>query len=168
MPPRRRLYPQGLAIGPNRHPGDQIRDAEAFCRSYLEIAMRENMPFMSDSDYEDSLSLLIDTVWLLSERFKADENDCFADYARSIIPNRAIDATVRRLLGRNGHRLHDYLHDELDESAQRRGLQPAEPDEPGHEDPDRGRTHGGVQSERARREAWAAAILGCRPPAIAA
>ena len=168
MPPRGRLYHTPFAIGPNRHPKDQIRDAESFCRSYLEIAMRENIPFMSDSDFEDSLSLLITELWRLSERFRPDENDCFADYARSLISKRAIDVSVRRLLGRNGNKLDDYLHDTLDESTRGRRLQTPHPDQPGDTDPDRGTDDRGLQRERARREAWAARILGVRAPELAA
>jgi hypothetical protein len=168
MPPRQCLYPRPFAIGPNRHPADQIRDAEAFCRSYLDIAMRENIPYMPDAEYEDSLAMLITDLWRLAERFKADQNDCFADYARSIIRNRAIDRTVRRLLGRNGNRLNDYLHDTLDESTRGSRLQQADPLLTGDTHPDRGADDRGLQPERARNEAWAATVLGLRAPAIAA
>ena len=35
-----RLLATPLALGPNRRPGDQVNDAESFCRHHLDKAFR--------------------------------------------------------------------------------------------------------------------------------
>lgn len=167
---RTRLLPGTIALGPNRHPHDQIRDAEAFCRHELDAAMRARNMDLDDrpEDYNDSLQLLIAALWRLNERFDSERNDCFANYARSIIRKRAIDVAPRRLLGRNGNRKADYLHDLLDESHYARQLGAALPDLTGDEDPNRRSTLGRIPDHGDRGFAWATSVLGINPPARAA
>jgi hypothetical protein len=164
----RKLYTAPLPIGPNRHPQDQVRDAEAFCRRYLDDAFDGWGMYLRPDDYDDSLALLITHLWRLSQRFDPERNDSFANYARSIIPKRAADVGPRRLLGRNGTRTNDYLFDELDESTRASHTRPTLTHQPSHEDPDRGTDDERLQAERDRQRAWAARILGVRTPQRAA
>jgi hypothetical protein len=169
----RRLLSCTLTIGPNRHPQDQIRDAEAFCRTALDDAFDGWGMYLRPDDYDESLSLLITHLWRLNERFDPGRNDCFANYARSIIPKRAADVGPRRLLGRNGNRIHDYIYDPLDEEPTRQNPTTSQPHTPlshqqSHPDPDRGTDDPGLLALRDRERAWAAGVLGVRTPRVAA
>lgn len=164
----RRLYPDPLPVGPNRHPHDQIRDAEAFCRRYLDEAFDGWGMWLRPDDYDESLSLLIVHLWRLGDTFNPERNDCFANYARTIIPKRAADVGPRRLLGRNGTRTNDYLFERLDESDHGHRPLQALPTEPSSENPHWGPTRRGLQPHRNSNIAWAATILGVRTPKRAA
>lgn len=157
-----RLYHAPLPIGPARHHADQIRDAEAFCRRYLDQAFEEWGHFERPDDYDDSLAILIVHLWRLAETFDAERNDCFAAYARSIIPKRAVDVGPRRLLGRNGAKLPGYLADTLDESAAAGRPREALATLPSGPDPDRQPDDRRLQAQRDRSRAWAAGVLGVR------
>ncbi len=166
MSQRPRMLPVTLAIGPNRHPQDQVKDAEAFCRTYLDEAMRRNNMDLRTrpEDYDDSLQLLIAVLWRLNTTFREEANTCFADYARTIIRKRAYDVCPRRLLGRTGNRKPDYLHDQLDESTPGNRHLEALPQLTSDEDPHSRPTLGRLPDPRDRHFAWAAAVLGIRTP----
>lgn len=164
----KRLYPTTLSIGPKRHPADQVRDAEAFCRSYLDREFDRMGHYERGDDYDESLSLLITHLWRLNETFDRERNDCFANYARSIIPKRAYDVSVRRLLGRNGARLPIYDFDQLDEAPGGSRPEPTQPELESSADPDRGSDDPGLLALRDRERAWAAGVLGIRTPRVAA
>lgn len=164
----RRLYATPLPIGPNRHPHDQVRDAESFCRRYLDDAFDGWGMYLRPEDYDDSLSLLITHLWRLSERFDPGRNDSFANYARSIIRKRAADVGPRRLLGRNGSRLNEYQHDELDTSTPGSHTRETQSLEQSNPDPYRGTDDRRVLDDRDRQRAWAANVLGVRTAQLAA
>lgn len=165
---KQRLYPRPVPIGPNRHPADQIKDAEAFARYYLDAEFEKIGMYLEHDEYTETLSLLITHLWRLSERFDPERNDCFANYARSILPNRAYDVGPRRILGRNGIKLPERHHEQLDESTLNRRHDPPLPDQQSNQDPDRGPDAQRLQTERDRERAWALHILGCRPARTAA
>jgi len=162
-----RLLGTTLTVGPNRHPNDQVKDAEAFCRHYLDTAFDGWGMYLRPDDYDESLSLLITQLWRLNETFDRERNDCFANYARSIISRRAADVGPRRILGRNGNKISDYLYDDLDESTQGSRPDEALTHQPGHQDPDRREYPGWLPTDTAGREAWAARLLGVRTPELA-
>lgn len=164
----RRLYATPLALGPNRHPRDQVRDAESFCARYLKREFDKMGHYEHDSEYDDSLGLLITHLWRLSETFDPERNDCFANYARTIIPKRAYDVSVRRLLGRNGNRAHNHDWDPLDESTAGSGTRAPQSLEQSNPDPDRGSDDRRLLANRNRDRAWAAGYLGVGETSIAA
>ena len=169
---KHRIYPQPVLIGCTRKPNgqpatiypDPVRDAEAFCARYLEDAFQHWGMYLRDDDWEDSLQELIRHLLRLEQIFDPERNDSFANYARSIIPRRAVDAGPRRILGRTGNRLNDYQHDQLDETAPDHRPIDALTAEPGDQDPDRRQDHRRLQPHRDRQEAWAHTLLGLRAP----
>ena len=157
----KRLLPSVLALGPNRHPGDQVRDGERFCRHYLDKAFRGWDMWLEPSEYDDSLQLLLTQLSRLAQGFDQGRNESFASYARSIIPKRAVDVGPRRILGRNGQRLHERWYP-LDDHALRRHALESHTPQPGDPDPHSGTDQRGLPGERDRRRARAIDVLGIR------
>jgi hypothetical protein len=164
---RRHLTSQ-LAVGPNRHPSDQVKDGERFCRHYLDRAFDGWTMFLEEAEYDDSLQLLMIELQKLADRFDEGRNDCFASYARQIIPKRAADVGPRRILGRNGNRLAERWFALDEEAATRDRVREPDPAWTGDPDPDRRPAPGGLQADRDRERARAAAVLGLTTAARAA
>ena len=157
-----RLLTGVLPVGPNRHPADQVADAEKFCRHYLNRAFRGwNDMWLPQADYDDSLSRLITNLTDLAARFDEERNESFASYARQIIPKRAVDVGPRRLLGRNGNRRHERFYP-LDDHSLRQSTRNLDAPEPLDPDPDRGEDGGRLRARRDRDRARSLHILGLR------
>ena len=175
---KRRLYPKPLLIGGRQVPPftkgatrtddgrwlilypHPIRDAELFASFHLDKVFEKWGMYLPEEEYEESLDQLIHHLWRMEEKFDPERNDSFENYARTYLPKRAADVGPRRLLGRNGNRVNDYLHEELEESNAGHGLgQPL-----GEEPADSLGYWGGddlrIQSSRDRRKAQAIYLLG--------
>ena len=107
-----RLYQRPFTVGSQfRGP---VNDGEAFCRKHLDAAFDSWGMFLRPDHYDDSLSELVLILLELEKRFNPERTDSFDLYARWIISARAVDVGPRRILGRNGSRVNDYIFDELD------------------------------------------------------
>ena len=164
---RKRIYTQKIQIGGTRHNGhittpypDPIHDAELFVRRYLDEAFHTWGMYLRKEDYDDSVQELLRHLLRLEQIFNPERNDSFANYARSIIRRRAADAGPRRILGRNGNRLHNHLHDHIDESNPNSRHLQTHTQEPSNDHPDSNTTGTRLQHHRNRQETWAKRILG--------
>jgi len=95
------------------HPGP-VQDAEAFCRKLLDDAFDSWGMFLRPEFYDDSLADLIIILQRCEAKYDPGRTDTFERYSRWIISQRAVDVGPRRVLGRNGSRINDYLFDELE------------------------------------------------------
>lgn len=86
-----------------------VNDAEMFCRKILDRALDQFGMYFRPDEYDDTLQELIIILQRLERRYDPDKTKTFEQYARWILPQRAIDVGPRRVLGRRGTRLHDYM-----------------------------------------------------------
>jgi hypothetical protein len=73
--------------------------------------------FLRPEFYDDSLMELVAILWGLESSFDPERTDRFDIYARWIVSARAVDVGPRRILGRNGSRINDYVFDDLETSV---------------------------------------------------
>src|SRR5262249_55672253 len=147
---------------------DPIHDAEAFCHQLLKDAFDEWGHYQRPDEYDESLQELIIRAFRLEQTYDPERSTSFADYARYILRLRAAEAGPRRLLGRNGNRIHDYLHETLEPGTERdRPGHPLGP-QPSDTDRDRGAHAGRLPDQRDRDRARRHAILGLATPRRAA
>lgn len=165
---KRRLYPKPLLIGGKQVPPftdgatrtddgrwlvlypHPIRDAEMFAAFHLDKAFEKWGMYLPEDTYTDTLNELIHHLWRMEEKFDPERNDSFENYARTYLPKRAADVGPRRILGRNGNRVNDYLHEELDADLQGPGLGQPFPGERGDGGFDRAEAPGQLPGERDR------------------
>ena len=175
---KRRLYPKPLLIGGRQVPPftkgatrtddgrwlilypHPIRDAELFASFHLDKVFEKWGMYLPEEEYEESLDQLIHHLWRMEEKFDPERNDSFENYARTYLPKRAADVGPRRLLGRNGNRVNDYLHEELGEGTSGTGFFQSHAEGTEYSASDWGGSRERLQAERDRAEAQAIAILG--------
>jgi hypothetical protein len=148
-----------------------VWDAEAFARYHLDRAF-ERFPagamYLRDDEYEDSLSALIFHLVRMEKTFDHDRNDSFEGFAKTYLPKRAVDVGPRRVLGRNGNKLHNYLFEEFGEAVQGAGSGGFDTQVAQDPDVDWGADERELQSRRNRRILAAASLLGLAAPDLAA
>lgn len=181
----KRLYSEAVVVGCQAPEGQKCQgkcrkhfaqckpvwDAEAFCRYHLDRAFKKfpnGEMFLRGEEHEDSVSLLIFHLIRMEKTFDHERNDSFENFAKTYLPKRAVDVGPRRVLGRNGNKLHNYLFEELDETAKGTGHVSFEPEGGGNPSLGRGDDARGLQSERDRRTIRALRFLGKHSSNIAA
>jgi DNA-directed RNA polymerase specialized sigma24 family protein len=139
---------------------DPILDAEAFCNGLLKEAFDEWGHYERPDEYDEALQELLIRALRLERTYDPERSQSFADYARYILRRRAADVGPRRLLGRSGNRIHDYLHDTLEPGAGT--SEPGEPLGTRSSDPNRdwGDDAVWLPPERNRERARRHAVLG--------
>ncbi len=130
-----------------------IRDSEMFAAFHLDKAFEKWGMYLPEDAYTDTLNELIHHLWRMEEKFDPERNDSFENYARTYLPKRAADVGPRRILGRNGNRVNDYLHEELDADLQGPGLGQPFTREQGDSEVDWGEAEGKLSGERDRENA---------------
>ena len=183
---RRRFFNQPLLIGGAEVPAfskdavltingrwlilyqDPIRDAEAFCHTLLQEAFDEWGHYERPDEYDEALQELLIRALRLEQTYDPERSQSFADYARYILKRRAADVGPRRLLGRTGNRIHDYLHDTLEPGTGEHQPGRAEHQEPSDTDRDRRTDAGRLPNQRDRERARRHTILGLATPRRAA
>jgi hypothetical protein len=148
-----------------------VWDAEAFCRFHLDRAFKKfpnGEMFLRGEEHEDSVSLLIFHLIRMEKTFDHERNDSFENFAKTYLPKRAVDVGPRRVLGRNGNKLHNYLFEEFGETVQGAGSGGFDTQVAQDPDVDWGADERELQSRRNRRILAAASLLGLAAPDLAA
>ena len=168
---RPRLHPQPILIGARRRDDgailetypEPIRDAGAFCQRLVDDSLRNWGMHITNEEYEDVVADMLALLCQLERNFDPRRTPSFAGYARFILGRRAVDLVPRKLLGRNGQRIADRSHEELDDRAlDVAGSHEAVTTQPGDHADDRHADDGRLQGDRDRRAAWAHSVLGLR------
>jgi hypothetical protein len=140
---------------------DPILDAESWSIRQVETTLQTLGMYVTASEKEEFVNDVQELLLKLEKKFNPDKNPSFAGYAAWIVPRRLIDLIPRQLLGRNGGRIAQRSHDQLDDRTPNRH-QTTVAEEPSDLLDHRRTHHRRLERNRTGETAWAHTELGIR------
>lgn len=151
--------PERDRLGRTRSFKDPILDADSWATHQVEVSLRTLGMYVTPEEKEEFVSDVVALLLKAEANFAPDKNPSFAGYVSWLIPRRLIDIIPRALLGRNGGRIAERSHEELDERTANRH-QGAVTEEPRDLLDHHLADHGGLQRNRTGETTWAHTVLG--------